>query len=190
MKQHVPLFLLLFGCLTARGQPGPPCYFGECDTTPPAREAPPSPRPKPSPEPSPEPVPRPEPRPQPAPTIPRADREVPPFFARNMCFRGNVAVPVNDGETCSRLYRSWGSRPTDGSPVQCGILTPEGGGSYSFRIVLTETVGQCFNLREELGSSEILGRCNTNFPAGYVHWRHDLTESQCMSRRHPAIIIH
>lgn len=172
----------------AGAQQSPPCYFGECEPGPPSTRQTPPTR---SPAPAPTPVPR-TPAPHPAPVDPeqpRADRGVPGFFARNMCFRGNVAVPVNDGETCSRLYRDWGARRSDGSLVQCGILARLGGGGYTFRVISTQTVGECFDMREELGSSRPLGRCNKHFNAGYFHWRLDLTESECTNGTHLAIIV-
>lgn len=168
-------------------QPRGPCYFGECEPGAPPRQQTPAPVPNPAPIPQ-DPAPVPEPQRLP-PQPPQGRPTVPAFFARNMCLRGNVAVPVNDAETCSRIYRDWGARRTDGTLVQCGILTRSQNGGYTFAVVSTDTVGQCFDMREELGSSRILGRCNLNFSAGYIHWRHDLTESECMSRTHPAIII-
>ncbi len=181
MKNAALFSLVLATSMPAIPQQPPPCYFGECEPGPSTRRMPPTPAPEPAPMPRLPPVPERE--------QPKADRGVPSFFARNMCFRGNVAVPVNDGETCSRLYRDRNARRTDGSLVQCGVIARLGGGGYTFNVVSTETVGQCFDLREELGSSQILGRCNRNFSAGYVHWRLDLTESECMNGTHPAIII-
>ncbi len=105
-----------------------------------------------------------------------------------MCFRGNAAVPVADGETCSRIYDDWGARRTDGQPVECGILEP-GVTGFNHRVLLTSTVGQCFDQRRELASSTRLGRCNKRFPAGYTHWRLDLSESQCLAELHPGIML-
>jgi len=189
MKNAALLLLMLFISLPGSAQQNPLCYFGECEPSTPKR-TPPTPSPESTPVPAPMPTPRiPVPDPASEPRSPSADRGVPSFFARNMCFRGNVAVPVNDGETCSRLYRDWGARRTDGSLVQCGVVTRRGDGGYTVTVVSTTTVGQCFDMREELGSSRILGRCNKHFGAGYVHWRLDLTEWECVNGTHRAIII-
>lgn len=183
--KNTALWSLMFSItMPAIAQPNPPCYFGECEPDPATRRAPPTPLPEPAP------MPRlPAPQPLPEREQLKLDRGVPSFFARNMCFRGNVSVPVDNGETCSRLYRDWGARRSDGSLVQCGVVARLGDGGYTFSVVSTTTVGQCFDMRKELGSSRILGRCNRRFNAGYVHWRLDLSESECMDGTHPAIII-
>lgn len=171
---------LVMAAAEVRAQSQPVCYFGECEATPPNRAPEPAPRRQPdAPTPRPQPdVPPPEPR-RPPPVEPNV---LPPFFARNMCFMGNVAVPVNDGDTCARLYNVPSSRRNDGQPAECGILHRNNDGTVSITVMMVSAVGECWGARNDnTGRYVIRGRCNSPFPGAITHWRLDMDQYQCVS---------
>lgn len=191
MNHRRPLLVALSLALAgvAWGQSSGPCYFGECEPAAPRREpVSPAPTPMPLPSPGPAPVPTPSPAPRRSEPPARLPQPIPQFFARNVCFRGNAAVPVDDAQTCDRIYNNWGARRTDGAPVECGLIT-RSAGELGVRIIYTQTVGQCFDMRETMPSNQTYGRCATKFPQGFVHWRRDLLEQECLDPSNPAIVL-
>ena len=105
---------------------------------------------------------------------------LPPFLARNMCMAGNVGVPVDSAETCSRLYGDYAARPTNGMPVECAVVSMDGDGSVRLQVARVATVGQCWGLREMGGMPvQYGGWCTTRYADGINHWRLDVTRQEC-----------